>query len=307
MKILIGYDGSACSDSAFDDLQAAGLPADAEAVVISVAEAWLPPPPEGVSVSDHLKNLQTEPQPFAGWTEGAKAVTDAETLANRGAERLRANFPGWNVSAQATYGSPGWEIVAKADEVAADLVVVGSQGLNALERMFLGSISQKVLAEAHCSVRVARGRNEVDAGPSRIVIGFDGSEGSHAAVNAVAARNWPAGTEAKLVSASDMSFGLDISMMPAAELADGGEWLRDAAGESISSLEAAGLATEFVHEIGSPKNVLVDVAESWHANSIFVGANRWGSAVERFMLGSVSAAIAARAHCSVEIVRKRAL
>lgn len=306
MKILIGYDGSADSDAAFDDLQAAGLPADAEAVVISVAEAWLPPPPEGMSVSDYVKNLQAKPQPFAGWKEGAKAVSEADALANKGADRLRTNFPGWNVTAEATYGSPGWEIVSKADEISADLIVVGSQGLNAIERLFLGSISQKVLAEAHCSVRVARGRNEVDPAATRIVIGFDGSEGSRAAVDSVASRNWPDQTEVKLVSASDIAIGLDISMMPAADLPDNGEWLREMADESIKALQSAGLITEFVHEIGSPKNVLVDVAESWHANSIFVGANRWGSAVERFMLGSVSAAIAARANCSVEIVRKRA-
>lgn len=305
MKILIGFDGSADSDAAFDDLQAAGLPADAEAVVMSVAEAWLPPPPEGITVGDHLQSLQTEPQPFSGWKAGALAVAEAEALANKGAERLRTNFPGWSVSTHATYGSPGWEIVAKADDIFADLIVVGSQGLNALERMFLGSISQKVSAEAHCSVRVARGRNEVDPAPSRIVIGFDGSSGSHAAVEAVAARNWRAGSEVKLVSASDMAFGLDISMMPATDLPKNGEWLHEAAEGSITALGSTGLDTEFVHEIGSPKNVIVEVAESWHANSIFVGANRWGSAVERFMLGSVSAAIAARAHCSVEVVRKR--
>lgn len=305
MKILIGYDGSACSDEAFDDLQAAGLPADAEAVVISVAEVWLPPPPEGMSVSEYVKSLQAEPKPFAGWKEGAKAVTDADTLANKGADRLRSNFPGWSIKAEATYGSPGWEIVSKADEINADLVVVGSQGLNAIERFFLGSISQKVLAEASCSVRVARGRNEVDPAASRIVIGFDGSAGSRAAVDSVASRHWPDQTEVKLVSSSDVSFGLDVSMMPAADILDNGEWLREMAHESISKLRTAGLVTEFIHEIGSPKNVLVDIAESWHANSIFVGANRWGSSVERFMLGSVSGAVAARAHCSVEIVRKR--
>lgn len=306
MKILIGFDGSACSDAAFDDLQSAGLPRDAEAVVISVAEVWLPPPPIGMSASDYVKNLQTQPQPFAGWKEGATAITEAGALANKGADRLRSNFPGWNVKAEATYGSPGWEIVAKADEIASDLVVVGSQGLNMIERMFLGSISQKVLAEAHCSVRVARGRNEVDPSPIRIVIGFDGSEGSRAAVDLVASRHWPGQTEVKLVSSSDVSLGLDMFMMPAADMTENGEWLRELADESMKALRAAGLDTEFVYEIGSPKNVLVDIAESWHANSIFVGANRWGSAVERFMLGSVSGAVAARAHCSVEVVRKRA-
>jgi hypothetical protein len=43
MKILIGYDGSTTADAALDDLKSAGLPDRAEAIVISVAEVWLPP------------------------------------------------------------------------------------------------------------------------------------------------------------------------------------------------------------------------------------------------------------------------
>jgi hypothetical protein len=51
-----------------------------------------------------------------------------------------------------------------------------------------------------------------------------------------------------------------------------------------------------------PKSVLPDEAASWGADCIFVGA-RGLSRFERFRLGSVSAATAACAHCSVEIVR----
>ena len=42
--------------------------------------------------------------------------------------------------------------------MAPDLIVVGSHGRSALGRFMLGSVSQKVVTEAHCSVRVARGR-----------------------------------------------------------------------------------------------------------------------------------------------------
>jgi len=49
--------------------------------------------------------------------------------------------------------------------------------------------------------------------------------------------------------------------------------------------------------------MILEIAE-WGADSNFVGANRFGGRVERFLLGSVSAAIAARAHCSVEVVRR---
>jgi hypothetical protein len=44
MKILIAYDGSSCADAALDDLRYAGLPHVAEALIMSVADVFLPPP-----------------------------------------------------------------------------------------------------------------------------------------------------------------------------------------------------------------------------------------------------------------------
>ncbi len=43
MKILIAYDGSPCAEAALDDLRKAGLPQDAEALVISVAASLSAP------------------------------------------------------------------------------------------------------------------------------------------------------------------------------------------------------------------------------------------------------------------------
>ena len=43
MKILIAYDGTSPADAAIDDLSMAGLPPTGEAVVLSIAEVWLPP------------------------------------------------------------------------------------------------------------------------------------------------------------------------------------------------------------------------------------------------------------------------
>ena len=42
MRILIAYDGSECARAALTDLQLAGLPSDAEVLVLSVLDAWLP-------------------------------------------------------------------------------------------------------------------------------------------------------------------------------------------------------------------------------------------------------------------------
>ena len=53
---------------------------------------------------------------------------------------------------------------------------------------------------------------------------------------------------------------------------------------------------------GDPKQVLVKQAAQWDADGIFVGV-RGLSRLDRLLLGSVSAAIAVRAACSVEVAR----
>lgn len=53
-----------------------------------------------------------------------------------------------------------------------------------------------------------------------------------------------------------------------------------------------------------PKDTIIENAEGWNTDSIFVGPHFSGNSFQRFLLGSVSAAVAARAHCSGEVVRK---
>jgi nucleotide-binding universal stress UspA family protein len=52
------------------------------------------------------------------------------------------------------------EIVALAEELGADLIVMGSRGLGALRRALMGSVSDSVVRHAHCPVLVVRAQNE---------------------------------------------------------------------------------------------------------------------------------------------------
>lgn len=52
-------------------------------------------------------------------------------------------------------------LLAAAEEYAADLIVVGAQGLNAVQRFLLGSVSEKVMRLAPCSVLVVRETGKV--------------------------------------------------------------------------------------------------------------------------------------------------
>jgi universal stress protein A len=53
-------------------------------------------------------------------------------------------------------GSPESRIVEKAEEINADLIIVGSHGYNRWERLLLGSVSDSVIHHAPCSVLVVR-------------------------------------------------------------------------------------------------------------------------------------------------------
>jgi nucleotide-binding universal stress UspA family protein len=56
----------------------------------------------------------------------------------------------------ARIGRPGDEILNLCREVGAGLVFIGSHGLTGLERLILGSVSERVVREAHCPVMVVR-------------------------------------------------------------------------------------------------------------------------------------------------------
>ena len=73
----------------------------------------------------------------------------------------------------------------------------------------------------------------------------------------------------------------------------------DAAAEK---LRVAGITASSGVKESDPKQVLVDEAKEWGASCIFLGA-KGIRGIERFLIGSVSALVAARAHCSVEVVR----
>jgi len=187
---------------------------------------------------------------------------------------------------------------------------VGSHGRSALGRFVLGSVSQRVVAEARCSVRIARGRIEEPGSPVRIVIGIDGSPASHAAVRAVIARNWPAQSQVRVVVVDDpLHPTLVGELVPlVAELVDEENRLDRAriqkfAEAAAKLIRSANLHASAMIEEGDPKHVLPRVAEKWGANSIFVGATGFSNRFQRFVLGSVSSAVAARAHCSVEVIR----
>ena len=313
MKILIAYDGSESADKGIDDLSRAGLPVEVEALVVSVAEVWLPPPR---GEFDDTFPLQTPPGLKRAREHAAQIVKEAQEMASNGSTRVRQIFPRWTVRHKVAVGSPAHEVLNLAREWDPRLIVVGSHGRSALGRFVLGSVSQKVLTEAQTSVRVARPTTGTGGSAARIVVGVDGSAGAEAAVRAVAARYWTPGSEVRVVVADDLLMANSIYRVipPVNEFVDEvnrserteAERIAEEAVKQLrSELDSRSVAVSSTVLTGNPKQVIVRHAEEFGADCIFTGATGFSNPIERFLVGSVSAAVVARAHCSVEVVRAR--
>ena len=281
MRVLLGYNGSAASTAAIYDLHNAGLGDDTEALVLTAAEEWNEPRTPG----------------------------DAVKICDEGVALMQKEFPAWRVAGETAAGSPPREILARAESFDPCLIVVGEPRHNLNEHnLWVGHTSHVLLTEAGCSVRIARGDREIHR-PQRILVGFDGSAGATLSVETIAERHWPQGTTVELLAVADSSvLGLigrfnPAMRGPAVEVKFASQWAETLASRSLSKLNEAGITSSVEVLLGHSKEVIIEEAERTGTDTIFVGPHCSSNSFERFLIGSVSASVAARAHCSVEVVR----
>ena len=308
MKVLIAYDGSEGANAALQDLKHAGLDGEVEAVVMTVAEVFVPPP-----INEEVDNtfpLYVPEGVKRAHKRAQEKLAEADELAQSALKKIRMLFPEWRVSRQVEADSPAWALIKKADEWQPDLLVMGARGHSVFGgRLILGSISQRVLYEARCSVRIGRGWYKNPDKPVRLLIAVDGSSDAQLAVAAVCKRDWPKGTEAALLTVVDTVMEITPdSSKPAEtkwiEVADEGNWnkVRETFEPWAEKIRGAGLHAEVLVRRGNPADEILQEAQTWGADCIFAGA-RGMRGVDRLLLGSISAAVSSRAHCSVEVVR----
>jgi nucleotide-binding universal stress UspA family protein len=147
----------------------------------------------------------------------------------------------------------------------------------------------------------------------KILLATDGSGYSKAAVNSVAERPWPEGSVVKIVSVMEIPYTptTEAWVLPNGYYTELERVAREQATsavkyavERIESGKAPGLEITTKIISGSAREMILDEAERWEADLIVLGSHGY-SAWQRFLLGSVSHAVATHAHCSVEIVRQK--
>ena len=145
----------------------------------------------------------------------------------------------------------------------------------------------------------------------KILLAIDGSPCSDAAVEEVSRRPWPDGSSIKVLTAFELptpptpeAWALPVNYFEEMDIALSKQ------AQNIVDRAMAKLKPKLPRTIsldgqilpGSPRNAILDEAESWGADLIVVGSHGY-RAWERFLLGSVSQSVISHAKCSVEVVR----
>jgi nucleotide-binding universal stress UspA family protein len=142
----------------------------------------------------------------------------------------------------------------------------------------------------------------------KILLAIDDSKFSQAATEVVATQAKPQGTEVRVLHVIEpipiypdgQAWGYGGSEFTAEQRKEAEELVARAA----QRLRDAGFQVTTAIEEGNPKVVIIDSAAEWAADLIMLGSHgRKG--LDRFLIGSVSQAVAQHARCSVQIVRVR--
>lgn len=145
MKILIGVDGSPHSEATIAEVAKRPWPNGSIIRVLSVMEV------------PTLEAMGRPPITLEEWIQSIRSAAQAAITKAIG-ELKQAFGDSAQVSGEVMSGSAKHIIVDEADRWGADLIIVGSHGQGAWERLLLGSVSQSVVLHAKCSVEVVRTR-----------------------------------------------------------------------------------------------------------------------------------------------------
>jgi nucleotide-binding universal stress UspA family protein len=201
------------------------------------------------------------------------------------------------------------QILAAAEDLRANLIVVGHRGLGALKRTLVGGVSTSVVRHAHCSTLVVRDDGKHTLVPEKIVAAVDGSEESKAASDVASKVASAVGAEMHLVYAVPP---IPSATYPGSVVTQGAETTlehirgnaRGVLEAEAERIEAGGGNVVETHLVagGQPGGEIVDAAEDLGAGFLVVGSRGLGG-VKRALLGSVSESVVRHAHCSVMVVR----
>lgn len=225
--------------------------------------------------------------------------------------------PGVPVEAAIREGVAATAILEQAEEMQADLLVLGTHGRSGFEKLFLGSVADKVLRKAACPVLTvpAHVPDAVPAAPvlfTHILCPVDFSECSLHALRY--ATSMAQENDAELTLLHVMAYGLEASTAPVdAVLTDEGLTLSDyrqrreaAVRRQLEDAVPAGASSfcsvETALAGGEPGHEILRVARERQSDLIVIGVHGRG-VMDRMLFGSTTQRVVRGATCPVLTLR----
>lgn len=199
-------------------------------------------------------------------------------------------------------------VVAHANSLAAEMLVVGPSGVTGWKKFVLGSVTERLLRLAPSMLLVARGK--MPDPPTCVLVALDMTQGSTRALRT--ALQLARAFGAKLVA-------LHVVAPPGAALMAAGDvylpetWNLEAErvaeaqrefGHWVKAFPKDGVEVEARVVEGNPAEVVVAEAKASGADLVVVGSHG-KTAVHEFFVGSVARNVATHASVSVLVVRAR--
>jgi nucleotide-binding universal stress UspA family protein len=294
VRIVLAVDGSPSSRQASELVASLPWPSGTSVTLLTaydIPTAWLT---EGaVTTGD--------------WLSGTEAALRGEAEAGLSALAGSLHGRGWSIDQRVVRGRAANSILVAAEELDADLVVLGSRGRGPIASMLLGSVSAEVAEQARCSVLVSRAPRV-----QRLLVATDGSE--CAAIIPEVLGEWAAfdGLEATALSVTPVdspAFELMVRLytLGTESLAPEREELRKRhrqhATEMAEQLSARGIRARPDVRDGDAAHEIIVAATEARADLVVTGS-RCLHGLDRWLLGSVARDVLVHADASVLIVRR---
>lgn len=264
-----------------------------------------------------LLNVQTGPSEGLARVFGEEAVRAAyEEEGRKVFDLVRPDLEAEGIVAKEVVriGEAGEAVAREAEDFGADLVVIGSRGLNPFKGFFLGSFTNAVLSRLKKPVLIIREGTQVAKGGMRVGVAVDGSVYGRAAVDYVLEHRklFGEGATFDLITVTE---GPSTIMNAAPELPGGGSAsiikghhtiAEELSAEVFAPIEArfraAGIECGKHAMTGDAADAISRYADA-HLDMLVMGSHGRGN-FSAAVLGSVAMKVTARTKLPVLVIRR---
>lgn len=293
MRILLAIDGSPSSIQARDVVGSLSIPGGSSVTMLTAYDlpvAWFGEAlaPEGARIAEAEEAMRRE----------------ADATLVRLAEPYRGRD--WTVDRRIIRGRAPGVIVDAAEDLAADLIVLGSRGHGPIASMLLGSVSAEVVDRTSRSVLVARGPSV-----SRLLVATDGSPCADLIPDVLSRLGAFQGLPTVAVSVAPVdspAFALMVSLytLGSLSLEPDRQELRERhqrhAAAMAARLSEKGIPAQGEVRTGDAAQEIIAAAGERHVDLVVTGS-RCLHGLDRWLLGSVARNVLQHSGVSVLIVR----